>query len=226
MINPINHHDHSLKLLKILLLLLLLDFKFLVSGQLFDISGQSSIIINDKLYFFGGYSISAEYTNQIIYLDLSKLSLLNQSLPIKSLTPISTVLVPPFIRASLTLGGNNNDTLYLISGYRTTSPGTTAYGSIVYSINTSSFNTWTPETLNGQQLLVNVNDTMYTQDNNGNTYITGGGINNIYKFNINTLSLVLLNPTNNGLKIDDIVTCHLLNDKETIIYIGYNLTQV
>src|SRR6266511_8370 len=193
MINLINHHNHSFKLLKILLLNLLMfldDFKFLVSGQLFDISGQSSIIINDKLYFFGGYSISAEYTNQIIYLDLSKLFLLNQSLPIKSLTPISTVLVPPFIRASLTLGGNNNDTLYLISGYRTTSPGTTAYGSMVYSINTSSFNTWTSETLNGQQLLVNVNDTMYTQDSNGNTYITGGGVNNIYKFNINTLSFV------------------------------------
>src|SRR5947209_1268729 len=142
MINLINH---PLKLLKILLLLLLLDdFKFLVSGQLFDISGQSSIIINDKLYFFGGYSISAEYTNQTICLDLSKLFLLNQSLPIKSLTPISTVSVPQFTRASLTLGGNNNDTLYLISGNRNNSnPGTIAYGSLVYSINTSSFNTWT-----------------------------------------------------------------------------------
>ena len=119
-------------------------------------------------------------------------------------------------------------TLYLISGYRYYTPGTTAYGSIVYSINTNSFNTWIPETLTGQSLLVNVTGTMYTQDNNGNTYIIGNGVNNMYKFNINTLSFVSLNPINNGPSITYVYefTCHLLNDKETIVYIGYNLTQV
>ena len=227
-----NHHNYSLRLLKIILvflnLLFLDNFKFSVSGQLLDIEYQSSIIINDKLYFFGGSPLSLPgYTNQTIYLDLSKSFSLNQSLPVNLITPTSTVPVPPFDRASLALGGNNNDTLYLISGYRNNlTPGTTAYGSIVYSINTSSFNTWIPETLTGQSLLVNVTFTSYTQDNNGNTYIIGNGVNNMYKFNINTLSFVSLNPTNNGLKINDIVTCHLLNDKETIIYIGYNLTRV
>src|SRR5436309_14256459 len=119
-------------------------------------------------------------------------------------------------------------TLYLISGYRYYTPGTTAYGSIVYSINTNSFNTWIPETLTGQSLLVNVNRTLYTQDNNGNTYVTDDGVNNMYKFNINTLSFVQLNPINYGPNIISACyyTCHLLNDKETIIYIGNSLTQV
>jgi len=221
--------DPSIKILKIILvfhssLLFLDNFKFLVSGQLFDISGQSSIIINDKLYFLGGYSISAEYTNQTIYLDLSKSFSLNQSLPIKLITPVP---IPPFNRASLTLGGSNNDTLYLISGHKNgTVPGTTAYGSIVYSINTNSFNTWTPETLNGQSLLANVSGTIYTQDNNGNVYIKGDGVNNMYKFNTNTLSFVSLNTINNSPNISTVFACHLLNDKETIIYIGENLTQV
>ena len=110
-----NHHNYSLRLLKIILvflnLLLLLDnFKFSVSGQLLDVAYQSSIIINDKLYFFGGLSKPLfRYTNQTIYLDLSTSSFsLNQSLPIKLLTPTSTVSVPPFSRASLALGGNNN----------------------------------------------------------------------------------------------------------------------
>src|SRR6185369_13179751 len=129
-----------------------------------------------------------------------------------------------FDSASLALRGSNNDTLYLISGNRNDStPGTTAYGSIVYSINASSFNTWIPETLTGQSLLVNVTSTIYTQDNNGNTYITGDGVNNMYKFNINTLSFVSLNPINDGPNITTAYhyTCHLLNDKETIVYIGY-----
>src|SRR6185369_12745602 len=138
MINPINHDNYSLRLLKIILvflnLLLLHNFKVLVSGQLLDIKFQSSIIIKDKLYFFGGYySPVKQDTNQIIYLDLSTSFSLNQSLPIKLLTPTSTVSVPPFDSASLALGGSNNDTLYLISGNRNYStPGTTTYGSIVY----------------------------------------------------------------------------------------------
>ena len=75
--------------------------------------------------------------------------------------------------------------------------------------------------------MVNVTYTLYTQDNNGNTYITGDGVNNMYKFNINTLSFVSLNPTNNGPKIlAEFLTYHLLNDKEIIVSIGYNLTQV
>ena len=83
-------------------------------------------------------------------------------------------------------------------------------------------------TLDGQLQLKKVGMTIYTQDNNGNTYITGHGVNNMYKFNINTLSFVSLNPINNG---PDIVftfyyTCHLLNDKETIVYIGESLIQV
>ena len=224
-------NNYSLKLLKVILifidLLLFLDyFKFLVSGQLLDICSPSSIVINDRLYFFGGSSLVDKATNQIIYLDLSKSFPLNQLPPIKLLTPTSTEPVPPFYSASLALGGCHNDTIYLISGYRLTSPGTEAYGSIVYSINASSFNTWTPETLNGQSLLANVSGTIYTQDNNGNVYIKGNGANNMYKFNINTLSFMSLNPTNNNSNINTIFTCQLLNDKETIIYIGHNLTQV
>ena len=236
MTDLINHHNYSLKLLKMILvflnLLLLLDnFKFSVSGQLLDIEYQSSIIINDKLYFFGGSPLSLPgYTNQTIYLDLSKSFSLNQSLPIKLITPTSTVApVPPFDHASLALGGSNNDILYLISGNRHfLTPGSTAYGSIVYSINASSFNTLIPETLTGQSLLVNVTDTIYTQDNNGNTYITNDGVNNIiHKFNTNTLSFVSLNPINNGPTFISLsYTCHLLNDKETIVYIGKSLTQV
>src|SRR6266540_2263989 len=109
-----NHHNYSL-LLKIILvflnLLLLLDnFNFPVSGQLLDIESQSSIIINDKLYFFGGYSLSPPgRTNQTIYLDLSKSFSLNQSPPIKLLTPVP---IPLFDCASLALEENNNDTLY------------------------------------------------------------------------------------------------------------------
>ena len=122
-----------MRLLKIILVLLLLNllfldnFKLSISGQLLDIDDQSSIIINDKFYFFGGNPRSLPgYTNQTIYLDLSKSFSLNQSLPIKLITPAP---IPPFNRASLTLGGNNNDTLYLISGNRNGStPGTTAYG--------------------------------------------------------------------------------------------------
>ena len=50
----------------------------------------------------------------------------------------------------------------------------------------------------------------------------------MYKFNTNALSFVSLNPTNNGPNTISAYyyTCHLLNDKETIVYIGYNLTQV
>src|SRR5438874_7711317 len=110
MINSNNHHNYSSKLLKILLVFLNLslfldNFKFSVSGQLLDIEYQSSIIINDKLYFFGGSPLSLPgYTNQTIYLDLSKSFSLNQSLPIKLITPVP---IPPFIHASLALGGNN-----------------------------------------------------------------------------------------------------------------------
>ena len=176
MINSNDRHNYSSKLLKILLVFLNLslfldNFKFSASGQLLDIASQSSIIINDKLYFFGGYSLFIHgYTNQTIYLDLSKSFSLNQLPPIKLLTPVP---IPPFDHTSLALGENNNNTLYLISGDRNRlTPGDTAYGSIVYSINTSSFNTWIPETLTGQSFLVNINftDTIYTQDNNGNTY--------------------------------------------------------
>src|SRR5437764_15420169 len=96
MISLTSHHNYSLRLLKIILvflnLLLLLDnFKFSVSGQLLDVAYQSSTIINDKLYFFGGNSLSLGLTNQTIYLDLSTSSFsLNQSPPIKLLTPTST----------------------------------------------------------------------------------------------------------------------------------------
>src|SRR6266542_2490437 len=89
-----HHHNHSLKLLKIILIfldLLLLLFKTSVSGQLLDIGDQNSIIINDKLYFLGGESFSAGDINQILYLDLSKLFQFNQSLSIKLLTPTPTV---------------------------------------------------------------------------------------------------------------------------------------
>ena len=117
MINSINHHNYSLKIILMFLSLLLSldDFKFSVSGQFSGIGSQSSIIINDKLYLFGGYSkLSSGETNQTIYLDLSTSASsfpLDQSLSIKVLTPTSTVSVPPFICASLALGGSNNDTL-------------------------------------------------------------------------------------------------------------------
>ena len=50
----------------------------------------------------------------------------------------------------------------------------------------------------------------------------------MYKFNTNALSFVSLNPTNNGPNTISAYyyTCHLLNDKETIVYIAYNLNQV
>ena len=59
-------------------------------------------------------------------------------------------------------------------------------------------------------------------------YITGDDVNNMYKFNTNALSFVSLNPTNNGPNTISAYyyTCHLLNDKETIVYIGNPLTQV
>src|SRR4051812_34014514 len=115
--NSINHHNYLLKVILIFIdLLLFLDyFKFLVSGQLLDICNPSSIVINDRLYFFGGSFLFAKSTNQIIYLNLSKSFPLNHLPPIKLLTPTSTAPVPPFYSASLALGGSNNDILYLIS---------------------------------------------------------------------------------------------------------------
>src|SRR4051812_36393148 len=113
MINSTTYHNYLLRLLKIILvflnLLLFLDnFKISVSGQVLNIKGQSSIIINDKLYFFGGMtSFLPQYINQTIYLDLSKSFSFDQPLPIKLITLTSTVApVPPFDHASLALGGS------------------------------------------------------------------------------------------------------------------------
>jgi hypothetical protein len=217
------NNNRLLKLVLVFLNLIFLDnFKFLVSGQSLDITYQSSIIINNKLYFLGGLTVKTyKPTNQIIYLDLTTKFSLNQELPIKQNSLTSEV--PSYYKASLALGGNKNDTLYLISGTRNK----TNYGSIIYSTSTDSLNTWTPVTLDGQSLLTDMTDTIFTQDNNGNTYITGNGVNSIYKFDIKSLSIVSLKPLSNGPSIThpSYFTCHLLNE-ESIIYFANNLNKV
>src|SRR5687767_6594392 len=106
MIDLMNHHLKSLKLLTIIFNLFLLDyFAYLVLGQLLDLEGHCSIILNNKLYFFGGDSFKLNLTNQIIYLDLSTSFTLGQTLPIKQIFPKSSI--PPFAGETLALGGAN-----------------------------------------------------------------------------------------------------------------------
>jgi hypothetical protein len=227
--NLINHHYNHLLILKFRLLIItfilfLLDNS---NSQSLDIGYQSSIRLNDKLYFFGGdanYHSNNSLTNQIIYIDLPSSFSLNQLLPIKQLYPNSTI--PPFRKTSIVLGGINNDTIYLIAGYRYQTPGTRAYGSEVYSINTTSFDTWTSESLVGQSLVNSLTSTIYVQDNNRNIYMRGYNRTHIYKFNINNLTFTTLKPINNETTLNPYnSSCHLLNDGN-IIYIGLDVTTV
>lgn len=147
--------NHNYLLIIIFNLIFLDKFIHLASGQVLDLGCQSPIILNDKIYFFGGYSnFTADYvynlTNQIIYIDLSSSFSLNKPLPIKQqIVPKSAI--PPFNKATLALGGASNDTLYVIAGVRNPSPAVIDinYGSMVYSINTNSFDTWTSQDYNG-----------------------------------------------------------------------------
>src|SRR5947209_1453008 len=143
--------------------LVLSNFSSLVIGQSFSLTGHSAILINDKIYYFGGNSGDKSDpgpTNQIFLLDMTTYHRLeNQT----SFSPPTFELVspkmmmkarssypPPFENAALELitskeqQTNNNKTLiYLIGGYRNQNYG--GYGPFVYSVNAvEPFSYWTP----------------------------------------------------------------------------------
>jgi hypothetical protein len=217
--------NHNYLLIIIFYSFLLDNFNHFVSCHSLDISYHNSIILNNKLYFIGGYSHDNYRTSQIIYIDLST-SFSLYSLPIKEDFPEPDI--PPFDSASLAFSEINNNSLYVIAGFRNISE----YGSIVYSINTNLFDSWTPETFDGQSQLSNLTGTIYSQDSNGNTYIMGYNNMNIYKFDISNLTFITLTSINNDLLptagINNLhsFNYHLLDDENIIYYIGSDMTTV
>ncbi|CAG8705959.1 9288_t:CDS:2, partial [Cetraspora pellucida] len=153
---------------------------------------HSSVLIDKKLYFSGGFSSVASATNEFFYLDLSKpfTTTNNASIPWIDLTYTNGPLKHS---ATACIGGNKNDAIFIFGGFPYNN-------NFINQFNTSK-QQWTNITVTDVAPLYR-EDISCAEFNNGLIAIFSGYINLTYAkndlwiFNTLTLSWSLSNETN------------------------------
>ncbi|KAF0397564.1 galactose oxidase [Gigaspora margarita] len=191
---------------------------------------QTSTLVDNKIYFFGGSTRKPNYTNEVVYLDLS--TLFNATWPLWVKNPMG--IPSKEILASSCLSSIDNSTVFLIGGLSLDQTNQKIINPLlVYSFNskTSQWNTVkTTGFYNYSVTLIRMNAVM---NDDGNIYIFGGiqvnytvkstthgsYLNKMNVFNTKTLTWSSLNLITNVPTPRASYTATLLNNS-LIIYIG------
>ncbi|CAI2187925.1 4516_t:CDS:1, partial [Funneliformis geosporum] len=170
---------------------------------------HSSVLIGNKIYFFGGYN-GITYTNEVFYLDVSQQ--FGTSLP-----PWTDLSLDSGIgfrcgwsTAAALNGTNNNPTIYLIGGINTNQFREDSFTSLVHAFNPNS-GKWNVPAIPGTQS-VRRRDMQAVTDDTGKIYVFGGLVdrktgsttsqyfNDIIILNTNDLTLSYGSIVNSPLK--------------------------
>ncbi|CAG8656647.1 1204_t:CDS:2 [Cetraspora pellucida] len=180
---------------------------------------QSSVVINDKIYFLGGINVSEKGTNELFYL--------NVSLPFSTVNPKwtdLTAIAPIPVSSAFSpscVGGSNNTTIFLFE-HRITNP-----------VNASNLVTFTFDIVTQKWINTSISgitppprqEMKAVADKNGRIYISGGydpfttqkSYNNTYV--LDSVSLTWLSSYPSALIIRSDYTATLLPNGQ-IVYIG------
>ncbi|CAI2170593.1 8216_t:CDS:2 [Funneliformis geosporum] len=207
-------------------------FVFILSYLLFRVESftpvgrfaQSSVLVENKLYFFGGFN-GESCSNEVFYLDVSQK--FDSEFPLwTDLTLNSGIGFKSCWSTTVLTNNDNNPTIYLIGGLMLNQKNEEAFTSLVYSFNPKS-GQWNMPIIKGNMLESHRNFEAIADDS-GNIYCFGGILANLIgniKFYDNmiilntrdltwTYSSVVNAPPNR-----DIYTATLLLDGR-IVYIG------
>ncbi|CAI2185698.1 17716_t:CDS:2 [Funneliformis geosporum] len=207
----------------ILLIFLLQLITLVNSYKLIGRSLHTANYINDKIYFLGGETDTASYTNDFFYLDVSAPFTLN-SLPIVDLT--RNVQIAKLQRASSTVCGPNKDTIFLFGGWIDIDE---SAASLVYTFNIS-VPQWTNTNIRGPQPNRRVASSVVCDDKDARMYIFGGTNNEGYKNDFDILDTDQITwSLGNRINIPppmDLATANLLSDGKIVYLGGYSNGQL
>ncbi|CAI2175346.1 13963_t:CDS:2 [Funneliformis geosporum] len=133
--------------------------------------GHSSVLVGNKIYFFGGYD-GRNYTNEVFYLDLSQ-KFDTELPPWTDLTSNSGIGFKSSWATTVAINDkNNNPIIFLIGGVNLDQVGGSAFTSLVYTFNLQS-GQWKIPKIKGTET-VRRSYIQAVVDETGKIYVFGG----------------------------------------------------
>ncbi|CAB4483524.1 galactose oxidase, partial [Rhizophagus irregularis] len=189
-------------------------------------SFHTATLVGNKIYFLGGFTDFANYTNDFFTLDVSKSFNQSEGIPYEDLNYLSTG-VPEHNRATTSVGGESKDTIFLFDGHM---GNYTDYASEVVQSFSTSEKIWQTVTTNvGKEPMRRTSSNAAT-DSNGKAYLFGGAkeLRPIQYYNVmntfDTINKVWFSINFDGIASAptprDGYTATFIPETSSIIYIG------